>query len=80
LSIGSFLSGRLFPGSGTLHTVRGPRRLQSKNKLVNRVSWLRDELVLLQQQRRDLTVRDQAAVAEIRAVFKARLAAARLHT
>ena len=50
------------------------------NADVNRVSWLRDELVLLQQQRRDLTVRDQAAVAEIRAAFKARLAAARPHT
>jgi hypothetical protein len=47
---------------------------------VNREGWLRGELALLQQQRRDLTVRDQAATAEIRAAFKARLAAARPHT
>lgn len=47
----------------------------------NRVDWLRGELVLLQQQQqRDLTVRDQAAIAEIRAAFKARLAAIRPNT
>lgn len=50
------------------------------NADVNRVGQLRGELVLLQQQRRDLTVHDQAAVAEIRATFKARLAAASPHT
>lgn len=47
------------------------------NADVDRVEWLRSELVLLRQQRSDLTVRDQAAVAKIRAAFKTRLAAAR---
>lgn len=44
---------------------------------VDRAGWLRSELALLRRQRRDLTVRDQAAVAEIRAAYKARLAAVR---
>lgn len=52
--------------------------MSQPNEDVNRVGWLRGELVLLQQQRRDLTVRDQAAVAEIRQPWL-RLAAARPH-
>lgn len=43
-------------------------------------AWLRSELALLSQQRRNLTVRDQAEVAEIRAAFKVRLAAVRPRT
>lgn len=40
-----------------------------------RAAWLQGELVRLQQQRRDLTIGDQAAVAEVRHTYRARLMA-----
>lgn len=44
---------------------------------IDHMMRLRSELELIRQQRRDLTVHDQTAVAEIRATFKARLEALR---
>ena len=44
------------------------------NADVSREEWLRGELALLKQQRRDLTVHDRTAIAEIRATFQARFA------
>nr|WP_297525963.1 hypothetical protein [uncultured Roseateles sp.] len=44
---------------------------------IDHMMWLRSELELIRQQRRDLTVHDQTAVAEIRATVKARLEALR---